>query len=186
MPPPAASPRARVWRRPGGLGRRLLPVTRVRTRRYRTSSRNSPHPPPPAGAAPGARSPAGRGAPAPLTRPGGVRQVVVGRSPGKLPQFPAAQAQHPGDRRLLQGSIERAAPRARARTGACPGAWAAVNTGEVASRRCGARVLGRRSHRDQARGRHFPADNTGPSARRMRGRTAGWAEKGAPGPRRFP
>lgn len=125
--------------------------------------------------------------PAPLTRPGGVRQVVVGRSPGKLPQFPAAQAQHPGYRRLLQRSIEGAAPRARARTGTCPGAWTAVNTGKVTSRRHWARTFCSCGHGDQARGRHFPADNC--PTRRLRAcaaRTDGWAGKGTYGPRPVP
>lgn len=98
--------------------------------------------------------------PAPLTRTGGVRQVVVGRSPGKLPQFPAAQAQHPGYRRLLQRSVEGAAPRARAGTRACAGVWAAVNNGEVTSRRSRARVLCSRGHSHQPCGRHFLADNS--------------------------
>jgi hypothetical protein len=65
--------------------------------------------------------------PAPLTRAGGVRQVVVGRPAGKFPQLPAAQAQHSGDRRLLQCSVEGAAPRGRARTRTRAGAWAAAS-----------------------------------------------------------
>lgn len=125
--------------------------------------------------------------PAQLTRPGGVRQVVVGRSPGKLPQFPAAQAQHPGYRRLLQRSIEGAAPRARARTGTCPGAWAAVNTGEVTSRRYWAGIFCSCGYSDQARGRHFPADNY-PTHRfgACAAKTVGWAEKGTCRPRTVP
>lgn len=101
-----------------------------------------------------------RDARAPLTGPGGVRQVVVGRSPGKLPQFPAAQAQHPGDRRLFQGSVDRAAPRARARTWAQPGARPTGSTRKVSPGRHRARVLRSRYHSHQARGRHFPADNS--------------------------
>lgn len=125
--------------------------------------------------------------PTQLTRAGGVRQVVVGRSPGKLPQFPAAQAQHPSYRRLLQRSIDGAAPRDRARTRTCPGAWAAVNTGEVSSRRCWARVFCSGGHSHQACGRHFPADKS--LTRRLgacAARTDGWAGKGAHRPRTIP
>lgn len=124
--------------------------------------------------------------PAPLTRTGGVRQVVVGRSPGKLPQFPAAQAQHPGYRRLLQRSVEGAAPRARAGTRACAGVWAAVNNGEVTSRRSRARVLCSRGHSHQPCGRHFLADNSGPPAQRMRGQMMGGRGKGLADPGRVP
>ena len=145
-------PRLRVW--PAGLGW----VGAVGFSRY---PGHYPRPPRTARAAsdraPGLRS-AGI-SPTPLTRPSGVRQVVVGRSPGKLPQFPAAQTQHPGYRRLLQRSVEGAAPRARARTRACAGVWAAVNNREVTSRRSWARVFCSRDHSDQARGRHFPANS---------------------------
>lgn len=130
----------------------------------------------------------GQGMPlAQLTRPGGVRQVVVGRCPGKLPQFPAAQAQHPGYRRLLQRSIKGAAPRDRACTRACPGAWAAVNTRKVTSGRYRARVVCSRGHSDQPCGRHFSADNA--LTRRLSAcatRTDGWAGKGAYRPRTVP
>lgn len=130
---------------------------------------------------------------APLTGPGGVRQVVVGRSAGKLPQFPATQAQHPGDRRLLQRSIQGAAPRARAGTRGRPRVWTAVNSREVSSRSGWARVFGSGCHSDQARGRHFPAEASParlppPHARgpapRMRVRMAGRAGNGAPRPGR--
>ena len=156
-------PRLRVW--PAGLGWvgavGFSPLPWSRPGVNGTSYCNYPRPPRTARAAsdraPGLRS-AGM-SPTPLTRPSGVRQVVVGRSPGKLPQFPAAQAQHPGYRRLLQRSVEGAAPRARARTRACAGVWAAVNNREVTSRRSRARVFCSRGHSDQARGRHFPANS---------------------------
>lgn len=186
-------PRLGIWPAGPGAGAGWvgascpLPVTRVPTRSCRTSYCNHPRSPPRLEWPPAApRASSWQWCPpAQLTRAGGVRQVVVGRSAGKLPQFPAAQAQHPGHRRLLQCSIEGAAPRDRARTRA--GAWATVNTGEVTSRRYWARVFCSRGHSDQARGRHFPADNS--PTRRLSACAAelmGGRGKGHTDPGRFP
>lgn len=169
----AAAPQAPGLARPGGCAvPPAVPVNRG------ASGRSPLVPPPPTPPVPGSRD-----ARAPLTGPGGVRQVMVGRSPGKLPQFPAAQAQHPGDRRLFQGSVDRAAPRPRARTRAQPRARPTVSTGEVSPGRHWARVLRSRYHSHQARGRHFPADNSPARLCACATRSAGWAGKGARGPR---